>query len=146
MNTVAGAAPTPRHLWIVGILSLLWNAFGAVDYVLTQIGHEGYLAMFTAEQRAYFESFPAWSVAAWACGVWGAFAGSVLLLMRQRFAVQAFGLSLAGMAVSFGYQFAMTDVLAVMGAGMAGFTLVIVAIGIGLFVYARRQAARGMLH
>lgn len=145
MNTDTAGARAPRHLWIIGVLSLLWNAFGATDYVLTNIGHEAYLSQFTPEQLAYFTTFPAWATAAWAFGVWGALAGSVLLLMRSRFAVHAFGVSLAGMAVSFSYQFVMSDAMAVMGAALVGFTVVIVAIGIALFIYARKQAARGVL-
>ena len=145
MNTQPAGAGAPRHLWIVGGLSLLWNAFGATDYILTNIGHEAYLGQFTPEQLAYFTAFPAWATAAWACGVWGALAGSILLLMRSRFAVHAFGVSLAGMAVSFGYQFALSDAMAVMGKALVGFTVVVVVIGIALFVYARRQVAAGVL-
>ena len=33
----AVAARTPAHLWIVGILSLLWNGFGAYDYLMTRM-------------------------------------------------------------------------------------------------------------
>ena len=28
----AYSGPTPKHLWVVGMLSLLWNAYGAYDY------------------------------------------------------------------------------------------------------------------
>ena len=31
----AVSARAPAHLWIVGILSLLWNAFGCYDYLMT---------------------------------------------------------------------------------------------------------------
>jgi len=27
---------TPIHLWVVGILAILWNSIGAVDYLMTQ--------------------------------------------------------------------------------------------------------------
>lgn len=145
MNDDTGGAPAPRQLWIVGVLSLLWNAFGVTDYVLTKTNNAAYLSQFTAEQLAYFASYPAWATAGWALGVWGALAGSILLLMRRRLAVAAFGVSLAGMAISFGYQFGMSDAIAVLGASLAGFALVIVAVGIGLFVYSRRQAARAVL-
>jgi len=32
----AVSARAPAHLWIVGILSLLWNCFGAYDYTMTK--------------------------------------------------------------------------------------------------------------
>lgn len=55
------AVKTPWHLWAVGIISLLWNAFGAMDYTMTKMGNAEYLAAFTPEQRAYFASFPIWA-------------------------------------------------------------------------------------
>ena len=91
---------TPIGFWIISGLSLLWNAYGAFDYTMTQTKNAQYLAAFTPEQLAYFDSFPAWMDATWALGVWGALAGSVLLLMRNRHAVTAFGLSLLGLLVS----------------------------------------------
>ena len=98
---------TPKHLWIAGILSLLWNGYGAYDYLMTELDPVGYLsgAGFGPEVVAWFESFPAWTIAAWAVGVWASVAGAVLLLLRSRHAVTAFLLSLVGALVSFGYQF-----------------------------------------
>jgi len=27
---------TPWHVWVVGIVALLWNAMGALDYTMTE--------------------------------------------------------------------------------------------------------------
>jgi len=62
---------TPVHLWVVGVLALLWNAMGAFDYLATQFKLEFYVKQFTPEQLSYFYGFPAWAVAGWAFGVWG---------------------------------------------------------------------------
>ena len=48
-------------------------------------------------------AMPTWMYGPWILGVWGAVAGSILLLMRSRFAVWAFGLSLIGAVVSLIY-------------------------------------------
>src|SRR3546814_16652880 len=75
---------TPWHLWAVGIVSLLWNAFGAFDYVMTKLRNPEYMAAFTPEQQSFFYSFPLWANVGWALGVWGSVLGSVLLLGRSR--------------------------------------------------------------
>jgi uncharacterized membrane protein len=96
---------TPWHLWAVGILSLLWNAMGGVDYTMSHMRNVEYLARMTPEQIAWFEGFPIWATSCWALGVWGAVAGSILLLLRSRWAVPAFGISLVGFIGSHIYQF-----------------------------------------
>ena len=137
---------TPVHLWIVGVLSLLWNAMGAFDYLATQLKADFYMSQFTPEQLEYFYAYPAWAVAGWAFGVWGALAGSILLLARSRWAVWAFGVSIAGMVVSTVYSLALSNGAEMMGSGAVVFTAVIWVVAIFLLVYACRQAKAGVLH
>ena len=141
-----GSAKTPVHLWIVGALATVWNAFGAFDYVMTQTKNEAYLANFTDPQRVYFESFPMWMEATWAFGVWGGFLGALLLLMRSRWAVTAFAVSLAGLAVSTFYQYVLNSPPADMATpGMMAMNAVIWLIAIGLLWYAMRMRKAGVL-
>jgi hypothetical protein len=135
----------PRHLWVVGILSLLWNAFGAFDYLATQLRLDFYLSQFTPEQLEYFTSFPSWAVAAWAFGVWGALAGSVGLLVARAWAIWAFWISLAGLAVSSIYNLVMTDGLEIMGAVAIPITAAIWVIAIALLWYSIQQKNKGVL-
>jgi hypothetical protein len=141
------AAPSrrPVHLWIVSILALLWNSFGAFDYVATQSKLDFYLAQFTAEQRDYFASFPAWMEAAWAFGVWGAFVGSIGLLLARGWAVWAFAISVAGLAASTIFNFGMSDGAEVMGQGAVGMTAFIWVVAVALLVYSTRLRSRGVL-
>jgi CHASE2 domain-containing sensor protein len=113
-------ARAPAHLWIVGILSLLWNAYGCYDYLMTMTRNEAYLSQFPADALTYWEGLPAWLTAFWAIGVWGGLAGSLLLLVRSRYSVWAFALSFIGAIVGIGYQMFMTEMPASMKSGMMG--------------------------
>ena len=135
----------PRHLWVVGILSLLWNSVGAFDYLATQLKLDFYLSQFTPEQMSYFTSFPSWAISAWAFGVWGALAGSVGLLLGRAWAVWAFAISLAGLAANSVYTWGMSEGLEVMGSGGAAFTAVIWLIAIALLWYSVQQKNKGVL-
>jgi hypothetical protein len=135
----------PVHLWIVGILSLLWNAVGAFDYLATKMRLDFYMSQFTAAQLEYFYSFPTWVIAAWAVGVWGALLGSLALVLRKALAVLLFGASILGLAVSSVYNFALTNGMEIMGSEGAMFTGVIWLIALFLFFYARAMAKRGVL-
>ncbi|BET65775.1 hypothetical protein ASA1KI_06930 [Opitutales bacterium ASA1] len=137
---------TPWHLWVVGVLSLLWNAVGVFDFVMTQTRNESYMSNFTPEQLEYFYGFPAWVVTAWAVATCGSLLGSVLLLLRSRFAVPVNLAVLAAMALTFVHNLLLSDGLEIMGgAGPLVFTIVILAVGVLLWVYARAMASRGVL-
>ena len=136
---------TPVHLWIVGILALLWNAVGAFDYTATQYRIESYMANFTPEQLEYFYGFPAWADAAWALGVWGSLLGSLALLLRKSWAVWLFGISILGLAGTTVYNFVLSNGAEMMGEGGAMFTGIIWLIVLLLFFYSMALAKRGVL-
>lgn len=142
----------PMHLWIVGGVATLWNAFGAYDYFMTRMRDTDYLASMLPgvdpqATLAWVDSFPMWAQFGWGLGVWMAILGSVLLLARSKWAVHAFGLSLIGMVLSFGYQYSGGSPMpeGMDGGMMTWFPLVIVAIGLALFAYARAMANKGVL-
>ena len=142
----AAEARTPVHLWIVGLLGLLWNAMGCFDYLMTVTSNQTYLGKMPADTVAYMASLPKWLTAMWALGVWGGLAGSVLLLIRSRHSVLAFGLSLIGAVVGLGYQMVMTTQPASMKAGaMAVMPWLIILICAFLLWYSWSADKKGLL-
>ncbi len=142
-DTIMGARPkTPWHLWVVGILTLLWNSIGGFSYTMTRLGKLADLGMGEAE-IAYFASHPVWANTFWALGVWGAIAGSVLILLRSRFAIHATLIAILGLLGSNIYQYAMSDI----PESLASPTLTLLIWGTTLFmlVYAVRMTAKGVL-
>jgi hypothetical protein len=136
---------TPVHLWTIGILSLLWNAFGAFDYTATQYRIESYVSQFTPEQLDYFYAFPAWVDAAWAVGVWGSLLGSIFLLLRKSFSVWLFGVAILGLAGTSVYTFLLSNGAAMMSDGDVTFTAIIWAIALFLYFYASAMITRRVL-
>ena len=144
------AAPT--HLWVVGILALLFTLFGAYDYTMSQMGNREYIAAAVAPMGvdvdtavAYFSGFPLWADFVWALGVWGAVAGSILLLARSRFAVPAYVLSLVGLVMSNVYS--LTNPMEGMAESSATYiaVAVVASVMVALLVYAHRMRQRGVL-
>lgn len=138
--------PTPKHLWVIGVIALLWNAMGALDYVMTQTRNEAYMSAFTPEQLSFFYGFPAWAVATWAIAVWGGVLGAFLLLFRRRYAVWVFLTSLIAMAITAFQNYAVSNGMEVIGdAFTLGFTAAIFLIALALFLYARAMHKRKIL-
>ncbi len=139
------ATRTPRHLWIVGIVALLWSLLGAVDYIMTETRNEAYMGQFTPEQLEFFYGFPAWLVAFWAIAVWGGVLGAILLLIRKKLAVPVLLVSFLCMVVTaiHNYGFAGgTDIVGGVGLFFSG---VIFVVALGLFIYALSMAKKGVL-
>jgi hypothetical protein len=139
------ATKTPIHVWIIGVLALLWNAGGAYDYAASQLRIESYLSNFSQEQLDYYFTFPVWMEAAWAIAVWGSVLGALALLLRKSWAVWLFGAAIAGLLVSTFYNFVLSDGAAVMGEGAVIFTAMIWVIALFLFFYARAMKNRQVL-
>jgi len=142
---------TPMHLWIVGGLATLWNAFGCYDYVMTRMRNTDYLASAMPSvdpnaMLAWIDGFPIYAQVGWGLGVWGGLIGSLALLLRSRWAVWALGLSLIGAILGLGYQIVAAPPLA--GAeGMMSTVMpyVIIAVAAALLYYANRQKQAGVL-
>jgi hypothetical protein len=146
MATMQPAA-TPWHLWVVGVLSLLWNCYGGYDYVMTETGNLAYFEMngFGQAELDFYSALPAWAVALWAIGVWSSVAGAILLLLRSRHAAAAFLLSLVGTLASFAYQYSLPKPASLESGFPVIMSVVIVIAIVAQWYYARRQAAAGVL-
>lgn len=139
---------TPVHLWIVGLVATLWNLLGATGYVVARMEDAELMRKIAPGvdpevALAYTNGMPIWASFGWGLGVWAALLGSILLLLRNRYAVHAFALSLIGIVLSFSYQFLVDQP----PPGMDGKVMpaLVIVIGIALFLYARAQHRKGVL-
>ena len=139
------------HLWIVGVLGLLWNSIGGYDYIMTRTRNVDYARemMPTVDPDAMFawvDAFPIWAQFGWGLGVWGGLLGAVLLLARSRWAVPVFAASLIGAVLGLGYQIVAAPPLAGAEGPMNDIMpFAIILIALGLFLYARAMQKRGVL-
>lgn len=150
MATAAAPLRTPIHLWVVGIVSLLWNGFGCTDYLMIRMRNLDWLSQTPGvdpqTMLAWVDSFPLWAQLGWGLGVWMGLAGSILLLMRHRWAVPAFGLSMIGAVLGLGYQIFGAPPPPPLDQGFMRFMpWVIIAIALALFTYARAMEKKGVL-
>ena len=133
---------SPWHLWVVGILTLIWNGGGAITIVMAQMGSR--LDM-DPREVAYYANQPLWFVLATDVATFSPIAGAVALLLRHRSAVWLFALSLLTVVLNNAYDAAAGTSLALADQGWRNVTIVVVAIALLQFVYAWRMKARGVL-
>lgn len=146
-------AKAPMHLWIVGLLALIWNGFGCYDYLMTRMRNLDYFRSMAPDtdpeaMLAWVDGFPIYAQFGWGLGVWMGLIGSILLLMRHRWAVPVLALSLIGAVVGLGYQiFLAPPPPPPMGGSAMAMLMpwVIIIIAAALFFYGRAQRAKGVL-
>ncbi len=136
----------PLWVWIVAILGLAWNAFGAVQFAGSLNATTDTLQAqgMTAEQAAVMLGYPAWMTVAFAIGVFGGLLGCVLLLLRQRFAVPVFVISLVAYLALYVGDI-VHGVFAALGTPQVVVLTIVVLIAAGLLWVARRVRALGAM-
>lgn len=137
MNDTAAAKPATAF-WVVAVLGFLWNCIGAYLYIMARLDPAAVMGDAPPEMQDYVANMPLWANIGYGFGIWGSFAGSVLMLLRSRHAVTAFLLSFAGAVASFSGQ-ALAGVLQPVEP-----TLILAVIAF-LWWYSRREAGMGTL-
>jgi hypothetical protein len=135
----------PAWFKVVAVLALLWNLLGCLAFFFDLRMSPEELARLPEAQQALHAARPAWAIAATAVAVFGGVIGCIGLLLRKKWAFVVLLLSLLGILVQDFGLFALVD-----GASLAGPVAVILqgivlAIGIGLVLLARKGIARGWL-
>lgn len=144
MKTVS----TPWHLWVIAGLAAFWAGIVLVDRGLMIVEYQPYLALSgDLELETYARIPKGWevfSLVSTACG----FLGAVMLLLRRRFAVNLLLIDVIGFGIYlpiflyYGYGGGGQTELAINStAGALGWLLTL-----GIWYYARRMAARGVLN
>ena len=129
----------------ISILALAWNLIGVTMFFLqTGLTPEQVAAM-PEEQRVVYEAMPGWLAVVYGVSVFAGALGSLGLLLRRRWALPLFAISLASVLVQMIAVYALTPAWQASGASGLPMTFVIIGIAAFLLWYARRASARGWL-
>ena len=138
----AAKRKTPWHLWVAGVLSLLWNASGAWVIVQAQTG----AAMdMDAAEIAYYAEQPLWVVALTDLAFAGAILGTLPLLLRSRWAPPFYLLSLAAILASAAGDIARGSALLLRQQDWLALAGVTIGLAIAQWAYAAWLRPRGVL-
>jgi hypothetical protein len=129
-------------VWVVGILTLLWNGSGAYTIMMAQAGK---LADVGPEEAAYYAAQPLWSVLATDVALLAPIAAAIALLLRSRAAVWLFGISVATVVLLNAYDLAAGTSLALVDRNWVVVESVVVTLAVLQLVYALAMKRRGVL-
>ncbi len=137
---------TPLWYQAAATAGLIWNAYGTWQFALSRTATPDSLVAsgLTPDQAQVMVTYPVWMTLAFAVGVLGGLAGSVLLLMRHRAALPVFAASLAGYVILYIGDITQ-GVFAAMGAPQVIILTLVVAIAVGLLALAARAKTSALI-
>jgi len=139
-NANSGAAPW--HIWVVGVLSLVWYCSGAYPILMAQYATMPELA---ADELAYYAAKPVYLELAAVIAFAGGIAGSIGLLLKKRWAVPAFLILLVAVLAQNLAELANGTSRAFDNQAAMIVTIVIALIALLNWIYARAMKRRGVL-
>lgn len=144
-NIIPTAFSLRAPVWFLAasVGGIAWNIFGLIQLAGSVVATEESLIAsgLTADQAAVMTGYPGWMTLAFAIGVFGGLAGSVLLLFRLSIAKPVLAISLAAY-VALWIGDALHGVFAAMGMPQIVILTIVVAIAAALFALSRHPAAR----
>ena len=133
---------TPWHVWVVAILTLLWNGAGTYTIMMAQAGRVPDLS---ADEAAYYAGQPFWFVIATDIALLSAVAAAVALLLRSRIAAWLFALSLMAIILNNAYDLVAGTSLVLVDRGWLILTVIIAVTAALQLAYAWAMKKRGVL-
>lgn len=135
----------PKWFTAVAIVALLWNLLGCFAFFADlQLSLQD-VTKLSAAQQALYNARPGWAVAATALAVFGGAIGCIGLLLRKKWALTLFLLSVIGILVQDFGLFVLVNGAALAGPVAVVLQLLVLGIAIGLVLLSRRAIARAWL-
>ena len=137
MNELTEKPVVPVWYWIVAVLLLLWGAMGIFAfYSQLTTPYDKMVAEMGKLAADCIKDMPTWLWWTYGVAVWSGVLGSVGLLLRRRWTLPLYLVSLVAVIVQFGHSFLIQRIQDLMGWSAATFPAVIIAIAIFQLGYA----------
>ncbi|GAA0733849.1 hypothetical protein [Sphingomonas japonica] len=132
--------------YAVAAALVLWGAMGVFAFYSDISMSDAARAALSDYDRQLLASRPAWFIYLYGIATWSGLLGSIALIARRAWAYPLYIVSLIASVAMFGYIFAVTDLIAVKGAGETlPFPILIIAIAIFQLWLAGRARQRGWI-
>lgn len=138
---------TPVWFWVLGVIFLIWNLFGAMNYLTSALATPESLALqgLSEDQIAFLMDAPSYYTAIFALAVWSGVIGAVLFLLRKSWAVKAFLFSLVFIVISLVIDL-IGGTFTILGTGYLGIMIFVTIMGVVQYFVSRKMSAKGLLH
>ena len=135
----------PVWLWVISIIALLWYLMDMSAFFMRVFMTGDAIMAMPENQQHLFQNFPLWVNIVFVCEVFGGTLGCIGLLLKKKWALPLFVVSILGVLSQTSHIFFLTDAVSTMGAQAVVMPLVAILIGTGMIVLAKSAISKGWL-
>ena len=142
---ISHKASPPAWFRVIAVVALLWFLMDISAFFMRVLMTEESLNAVPANQQHLYRNMPLWVNIVFAGEVFGGALGSVGLLIRKRWALPLFVVSILGVVSQTFHIWIRSDAISVMGVFAVVAPLVAILIGVGMIVLTKSAVAKGWL-
>jgi hypothetical protein len=132
----------PVHLWVVGLLLVLWNCWGLFAAVAAQAD---LIPAMPEEASTYFDNQPLWFMLIADLGPLAGVAGAIAILLQSRWAPALFLVQIVVVVLTNAFDIASGTSLLLTSVPARGSTVFLLVLLLAQYLYARLLLRRGHL-
>ena len=142
---ISHKASPPAWFRVIAVVALLWFLMDISAFFMRVLMSEDGINAMPANQQHLYRNMPLWVNIVFAGEVFGGTLGSVGLLLRKKWALPLFAVSILGVLSQTFHVYFRSDAISVMGAPAIVMPLVAILIGVGMIALTKSAIAKGWL-
>ncbi len=135
----------PVWFWVISVIALLWYLMDMSAFLMRVLMTDDVIKAMPDNQQHLYRNIPLWVNIVFAGEVFGGALGCVGLLLRKKWALPLFVVSILGVLSQTFYVYFLSDAISTMGTPALVMPLLAILIGIGMIVLAKSAISKRWL-
>jgi hypothetical protein len=145
MTQRSNTSSPPIWFWVISVVALLWFLMDTSAFFMRVLMTEEAIKAMPENQQHLYRDMPLWVNIVFACEVFGGTLGCIALLLRNKWALSLFVISVLGTLAQTSNIWFLTDAISAMGAAAVVMPLVAIIIGTAMIWLAKSAMSKGWL-
>lgn len=137
--------PVPTWFWVIASLALLWFLMDMSAFFMRTFMLEEMLKDMSDQQQSLYMNMPSWITIVFAAEVFGGVLASICLLLKKRFALFLYCISIVGVLLQTCYVYFLSEAVKVMGMSAIIMPIVAMLVGACMIVFTRSAISRSWI-
>jgi len=145
MNENSAKTSPPVWFWVITVVALLWYLVDMSAFFMRVVMTDDAIKLMPEHQQQFFQNIPLWVNIVFAGEVFGGTLGCIAMLLRRKWAMFLFVVSILGVLCQTSYLWFLTDHISAQGTPAVVMPLVAILICAGMIVLAKSAISKGWL-